>query len=86
LSLSIVALYFLKYIKIFLQIFWKGINAIVISDAREGWKRHPTLFSVDTANSPTWSFYGRARPKQKTSLSFSAPFSEISKKSISLAN
>jgi hypothetical protein len=40
----------------------------------------------DTANSPTWSFYGRARPKQKTSLSFLAPFSEISKKSISLAN
>jgi hypothetical protein len=40
----------------------------------------------DTANSPTWSFYGRARPRQKMSLSFSAPFYEISKKSISLAN
>jgi len=40
----------------------------------------------DTANSPTWSFYVRTRPKQKTSLSFSDAFSEISKKSISLAN
>jgi hypothetical protein len=44
LSLSIVALYFLKYIKFFLQIFLKGINGIVISGAREGWKRHPLFF------------------------------------------